>query len=119
MPEKWFNSLALIPLLAFTGDREGINWKWLAGIAGTMLLLSLTVIGSLVSHTVTDKDKQLEINSKGMSELIKGQAEIKEQMSAINTNQKWMMETAAQRNLVDEEQWKCIRDLQMQFRKIK
>lgn len=74
-----------------TSDGQGINWKWLAGIAGTIILILLPMVGWLISKIVTDKDAALCELNKNVQQVVNNQANIQSSLTKFETNQVWVM----------------------------
>ena len=82
--DKLSGLFGMLGIFALTSDREGLNWKWIAGVSGALILALLTILGTLTKGIISERDKQLCDLQASLNILVKQGAE-------ATINQKWIM----------------------------
>lgn len=83
-----------------TSDGQGLNWKWLTGLAISIIVGLLIIVGTMIKYIASDKDTQLCGIQETLKNVSKSVGDINLTVTKLESNQAWTM--AEMRRVADE-----------------
>lgn len=74
-----------------TSDGQGLNWKWITGLAISIIAGLLVLVGTLINNIATDKNTQLCGIQETLKNVKDAVGEVKITVTKLESNQTWTM----------------------------